>query len=328
MKFSFLETTINELEAKNQLVEEKLKMQCATANAKMKHIDSKYEKLKAFTKKLMTEHQEVKCKFVKTIRPNQLTAVKRIDGSDVILGQGRFGTCKLMIMGVSGDKVMVAVKEYCSNVQKQQVIEEAALLNQLSHPAFPFVFGVVFETSVYKLVLEFLGFSEGERYSLCIHKALLSSDVLISEFNWLIILKKCCEGFDYLHSHGIIHNDIKADNILIVQSIKSWDPKIIDFNKAVTLENCKKRIIPDSDQTRYKALYKHVDPAIYEGICTPCKDSDVYSFGYMAKQISKVLQSELIERLSISCMSKVNRPSFIKLHADIKTLTDQLIQKQ
>jgi serine/threonine protein kinase len=94
------------------------------------------------------------------------------------------------------------------------------LLCQLSHPAFPFVFGAVFEPSAYKLVLEFFGVSKGERHSLTIHKALFSTNVFITELSWLNILRKCCEGFNYLHTHGIIHNDIKTDNILIVHACK------------------------------------------------------------------------------------------------------------
>jgi len=47
------------------------------------------------------------------------------------------------------------------------------------------------------------------------------------------------EGLKYIHSHGICHRDIKADNILVV---KSSDPnllkvKIADFNVAKKFNN-------------------------------------------------------------------------------------------
>lgn len=42
--------------------------------------------------------------------------------------------------------------------------------------------------------------------------------------------KQIVEGFDYLHSQGIAHRDIKLDNILIEEKTKMI--KIIDFGFA------------------------------------------------------------------------------------------------
>jgi serine/threonine protein kinase len=43
------------------------------------------------------------------------------------------------------------------------------------------------------------------------------------------ILRKTLEGINYLHSRGIVHRDIKSDNILIN---KQGDIKIADFGYA------------------------------------------------------------------------------------------------
>jgi len=213
------------------------------------------------------------------------------------------------------------VKEYNKSVSKQDVIEEASLLTQLSHPVFPFIFGVVFDSTCYKLVLEFCGVSEGKKYSLTIYKALHVSNISIGELSWLKILMLCCEGFNYLHTNGIIHNDIKSDNILVIHTNSgAWKPKIIDFNKAASIANCKKRHIPAVEKPRYKALHKHIDPAIYDGTYAPCKESDVYSFGYMSSQIYQVIKSEQMERLATSCMSTYKRPCFNQLQQDIKSV--------
>jgi serine/threonine protein kinase len=51
------------------------------------------------------------------------------------------------------------------------------------------------------------------------------------------ILRKTLEGLHYLHSRGIVHRDIKSDNILIN---KEGDLKIADFGYATQLNKQKR----------------------------------------------------------------------------------------
>jgi archaellum component FlaC len=274
-KFSDLNNVIRKLKAENSAIQST----CETANENLNILRNKYDKLKHELSNVKSDKLAVKSKLVKSIRADQLSSVKDQNDNDIILGKGKFGICKLMNAEISGETVIVAVKQYYKAVLKEIVIEEAFLLTRLSHIAFPFVFGVALVDSCYMLVLEFCAVSEGHKHSLTIHKSLLSPTVVISELSWLLILMKCCEGFDYLHTIGIVHNDIKTDNILVMQSkCGSWYPKIIDFNKAVRTELCRKREIPAGDRAKYKSLYKHIDPAIYDGLYAPCIASDVYSF--------------------------------------------------
>ena len=53
--------------------------------------------------------------------------------NDIVLGQGRFGVCKLMSLSVSGESVTVAVKHYTD----QLTPKEAQLLMK---PVFHLVF--------------------------------------------------------------------------------------------------------------------------------------------------------------------------------------------
>ena len=88
-------------------------------------------------------------------------------------------------------------------------------------------------------MLEVCGITEGIEHSFTIHRALQSKSVCATETSWLHILMQCCKGFHYLYSTGIVHNDIKGDNILIAKvNLGEWQPKIIDFNKACEIKNC------------------------------------------------------------------------------------------
>ena len=53
--------------------------------------------------------------------------------------------------------------------------------------------------------------------SFTIYRALQSESICVSEMSCLHILMGCCKGFHYLHLTGIVHNDIKRDNILIAK---------------------------------------------------------------------------------------------------------------
>ena len=83
--------------------------------------------------------------------------------------------------------------------------------------------------------------------------------------SWLHILMQCCKGFHYLHVTGIVHNDIKGDNIWIAKvNFGEWQPKIIDVIKACEINTSKIKEIPLSERARLKLCHKHIDPAVYE----------------------------------------------------------------
>ena len=59
---------------------------------------------------------------------------------------------------------------------------------------------------------------------------------MVKESTCRRFFKQIFEGFDYLHSRGIAHRDVKLDNILI--EVKTKMIKIIDFGfAAFTLDS-------------------------------------------------------------------------------------------
>ena len=69
--------------------------------------------------------------------------------------------------------------------------------------------------------------------------------------------------------------------------------KIIDFNEACEVRKTKVEVIPSgSERAGLKTWHKHIDPALYDGLFSPCSTSDVYSFGYMASTILQRLRNQ------------------------------------
>ena len=110
-----------------------------------------------------------------------------------MLGQGRFGVCKLMSLSVSGESVKVAVKHYTELTPKEAVGDEACLSSHVSYETFSFVFGVVFRELHNLLVLEVCGITEGIEHSFTIYRALRTESICVREMSWLHILMQCCK---------------------------------------------------------------------------------------------------------------------------------------
>ena len=61
-----------------------------------------------------------------------------------------------------------------------------------------------------------------------------STNSIFQENMISVILKKVLHGLLYLHSNGVIHRDIKADNVLLD---KEGNIQISDFGVSSTLKN-------------------------------------------------------------------------------------------
>lgn len=109
--------------------------------------------------------------------------------------------------------------------------------------------------------------------------------------------------------HGLLHNDIMADNIVLLKRGEEILPKIIDFNKSLHINECKCKHLTNKEQKKYKVLHKHIAPEVYTGLSPYSKCSDVYSFGFMVGKIAKKLSFPVM--LGISEMCILNNPMYI-----------------
>ena len=76
--------------------------------------------------------------------------------------------------------------------------------------------------------------------ALNIHNALYEGgDNKVGEHQWKQVLLGCTSALMYLQTKKILHNDIKADNILIEEVTNDVRAVLIDFNKACSVDNGK-----------------------------------------------------------------------------------------
>lgn len=113
------------------------------------------------------------------------------------------------------------------------------------------------------------------------------------------------EGLAFIHSKSILHNDLKADNIVLSDCspvseeplMKLW-PTIVDFSKACPTNKAKRYTLLTHQREAFKLRYKQLAPDLVDGKVEQSFLSDVYSFGMLmlkmnqAKGSSKKLQDQ------------------------------------
>ena len=139
----------------------------------------------------------------------------KIDRNHLILdekiGEGTFGLCYRATYG----SMKVAIKEIETASLDEEIIKEAKILQSLRHPNLPLLLGVCFEKSPFLIVTtyhsvksELISESTTMHYALC-HNIVGSN---LRPY-WLGILHDLSVVFSYVHEQGIIHNDIKTNNV-------------------------------------------------------------------------------------------------------------------
>ena len=136
--------------------------------------------------------------------------------------------------------------------------------------------------------------------------------------SWLTILKSIIEAIDHIHKAGVLHNDLKSNNIVLEKREQLWNPVIIDFGKARFITK-PKPFMSASAQERYKKNYPHIASEIVQGTGQQSVSSDVFALGKMALEILDLLPTATAHSLRIAKRATsddaMNRPSLEKLSA-------------
>ena len=182
---------------------------------------------------------------MKTISCDHLTRVK----DHKKLAKGAFGKCKIkMYQGQ-----LVVTKEFRKEVSKEAVMKEAGILSHLSHPGVPFVLGIDLSRNPFMMVTVFYGIDMSNTTLF----ELLNSDKFNAEFKLdqsksIAITIKLAETLSYIHDNGILHNDIKSDNIVFYGENTQLKPVLIDFGKACAMKEGKFYKLSKDQQLKYK----------------------------------------------------------------------------
>ena len=119
-----------------------------------------------------------------------------------------------------------------------------------------------------------------------LHK--LQKQAQLSPSRLTLIMKEILEAFIFMHKKKILHNDIKADNVLIGQNRSV----IIDFGKATMLD-CPViyNVALNADQCNiYNKKHRHLAHELRNVPNTKqSTKTDAYSIGYMMKHVGAAI---------------------------------------
>jgi serine/threonine protein kinase len=195
-----------------------------------------------------------------------------------LLGEGGMGAVYEAVHRMTGRRVAIKMlrPELAERVDLQgRFFNEARTTSFLDHPGIVRVFDVArTDDGAAYMVMELCpGPSLGSAFR---------SELRVR--TRLGLLGATAQALAYAHAQGVIHRDLKPDNILVTAGTDGPQPKVLDFGIAKLLENAAVGSSPYAVKTRTGSaigtpLYMSPEQCRGTGGITPA--SDVYSLGIM-----------------------------------------------
>lgn len=130
-----------------------------------------------------------------------------------------------------------------------------------AHPPFPW------ESNRIVLPLDWV-----DGYSL---RALIDAKELLTQARKLDIARQVCQGLNFAHKHGVIHRDVRPDNVIVP---REGDVKLVNFDCA-RIEGGDMATIASRVGRRLDERY--VAPEVWENAAAASRASEVYSLGIL-----------------------------------------------
>ena len=152
------------------------------------------------------------------------------------VGSGVFGDCKRMLLS----STEVAVKTFNPSLSNNEsIMYEAKAMSRVckGSPNLLLLFRVfTYRVGLPQLVSKYYSFNN---QSATLHMLLVGKlSVTLSEQQWAWILLGICNAIEAVHSHGFLHNDIKADDVVLSDVVPAYannpsiTPILINFEKS------------------------------------------------------------------------------------------------
>lgn len=186
------------------------------------------------------------------------------------LGQGGMG-----VVYLAKDKRLhrlVAIKRLkqdsrVDGVDEQEKLrrlrQEATALAKLNHPNIVQIYDIIEDQGEFSIVMEYIKGDTLTRHM---------REKVVDRKQRLVWLKQIADGLDAAHSKGLVHRDLKADNILINEHNVA---KITDFGIAKNLHT------ESTVTTNFVGSYCALSPEQALGLPVDAR-SDLFSFGMLA----------------------------------------------
>lgn len=135
---------------------------------------------------------------------------------------------------------------------------ETDILKNLRHPSVPIIYDIEENEDCVCIIEEYF---EGESLNSLLSSKMLSYSEVIN------IISKLCDAVEYLHKNGILHLDIKADNILYFNG----EIKLLDYGSA---------LFEGESERNLTGTKWYAAPEMYNNTMTSVQ-SDIYSIGVL-----------------------------------------------
>lgn len=234
-----------------------------------------------------------------------------------LLEQGR--TSAIYIAKQQATNEMVALKillpEFSQNKTIVTLFQQEMSLSQLpDHPNVVKTISSGIWNNYHYIVMELLS---GESLKKILKKQPISLQRALD------LIVQLCQAVSYLHEHGMVHGDIKPENLLVTSQ---GQLKLIDFGIADWAASSALQARP----TTLKGTPLYMSPELIQGLSSPTPQSDIYAIGIVAYELlmSKITHGQVLLSLVPqgfqSILSKALQPDPNNRYTAVRELTVEI----
>ncbi|XP_051005818.1 myosin light chain kinase, smooth muscle [Acomys russatus] len=165
----------------------------------------------------------------RTVTVNTEQKVSDVYDIEERLGSGKFGQVFRLVEKKTGKIWAGKFFKAYSAKEKENIRQEIGIMNCLHHPKLVQCVDAFEDKANIVMVLEIV--SGGELF-----ERIIDEDFELTERECIKYMRQISEGVEYIHKQGIVHLDLKPENIMCVNKTGT-KIKLIDFGLARRLEN-------------------------------------------------------------------------------------------